>query len=168
MAARTTAQPAASSAAPGVVSVIAAGARVTLTGVSLGTAGIRVTASDGAGLSAEQRFTATVTASAFTDDPIQPGVTPIRAVHFTELRSRTDGLRRGAGLAAFAWTDPVLTAGATWIKLAHLLEVRSALAEAYAAAGRPAPRWTDADPMVGAPVRGAHVMELRAAVMALE
>ncbi len=158
----------ASSAAPGVVSVIAAGARVTLTGVSLGTAGIRVTASDGAGLSAEQRFTATVTASAFTDDPIQPGVTPIRAVHFTELRSRTDGLRRGAGLAAFAWTDPVLTAGATWIKLAHLLEVRSALAEAYAAAGRPAQRWTDADPMVGAPVRGAHVMELRAAVLALE
>ena len=49
------------------------------------------------------------------------------------------------------------------------VELRTALADAYAAAGQPAPRWTDAAPAAGAtPIRAAHLMELRAAVTALE
>ena len=108
-------------------------------------------------------------AAPFTDDPIQPGVTPVRAVHFTELRVRVDALRAAAGLARFDWTDPVLRAGATPVRLAHLLELREALGAAYAAAGRAAPRWTDPAPTGGAtPIRAAHLTELRAAVVGLE
>ena len=160
----------ASSTAPNVVTARASGARVTLTAAAAGTATIRVTATDPGGLSAAQSFTVTVKATAaFTDDPIQPGVTPIRAVHFTELRSRIDALRAAAGLARFGWTDAVITAGVTPVRRVHLTELRSALAAAYAAAGRTAPRWTDAVPAGGTtPVRAVHVMELRTAVMALE
>ena len=160
-----------SSSAPRVVSVLAAGARVTLTAVAEGTATIRVTASDPGGLTATQTFSVRVGGSSttFTDPEIVPGVTPVRAVHFTELRARIDGLRTAAGLGRFTWTDAVLTPGVTRVRLVHLLQMRSALAGAYTAAGRPAPRWADAAPTGGAtPIRAAHLMELRAAVLALE
>ena len=151
-----------------VVAARATGARVTLTAVSVGTATVEVTATDPDGLSAAQSFRVRVTAP-FTDDPLVPGETPVKVVHFTELRARIDVLRGEAGLAPFRWTDPVLRARATPVKLAHLLELRSALAEAYGAAGRPAPRWTDASPAAGTtPIRALHLTELRAAVLALE
>ena len=103
----------ASSSAPRVVAVSTAGARVTLTAVSGGTATIRVTATDPGGLSAAQSFTVTVPAAGarFTDDPLQTGVTPVRAVHFMELRVRIDLLREAAGLGRQRWTDPELRAG---------------------------------------------------------
>ena len=105
----------------------------------------------------------------FTDDPIAPGVTPIKAVHFLELRTRIDALRVGAGLPRFGWTDPVLRMGVMPVRLAHLLELRTAVAEAYTAAGRSAPSWTDAAPAGGVTsIRAAHLMELRAVVLALE
>ena len=160
-----------SSSAPRVVAVQAAGARVTLAAVGEGTAAIRVTATDPGGLSATQAFTVTVTAMRvpFTDDPLVPGVTPIKAVHFTELRMRIDALRSTGSLARFSWTDPVLRPGVTRVRRVHLLELRQALAEAYSAAGRAAPRWTDASPAAGStPIWAAHVTELRAAVLALE
>ena len=161
-----------SSSAPRVVAARAAGARVTLTAVGEGTATIRVTATDPGGLSATQSFTVTVSTSVsapFTDDPLQPGVTPVRAVHFTELRTRIGALRSAAGLLRFSWTDPVLRAGMTPVRRVHLLELRSALAEAYQAAGRSAPHWTDASPAAGStPIRALHLNELRAAVLALE
>ena len=157
-----------SSSAPDVATVLAAGARVTVTAVAPGRAVIEVRATDADGLSAAQTFGVRVTAP-FTDDPIRPGVTPIKAVHFMELRARIDLLRREAGLARFGWTDPELRAGVTPARLAHLLELRSALDEAYRAAGRTAPRWTDGAPVSGVtPVRAAHLTELRAAVVALE
>ena len=162
----------ASSSVPQVVTASAAGARVTLMGVGTGTATVRVTATDPGGLSATHSFAVTVEATAtasFTDHPIQAGVTPVRAVHFTELRSRIDALRRAAGLTRFPWTDPVLTAGVTPIGLVHLMELRLALAAAYGAAGRTAPGWTDASPVAeSTPIKAAHLMELRAAVLALE
>ncbi len=161
-----------SSSAPMVVTVSAAGARVTLTAVGAGRSTVTATATDPGGLSAAQSFTATVSdrpPATFTDHPIRPGVTPVRAVHFTELRARIDGLRAAAGLGRFPWTDPVLTAGVTRVRLVHLVELRTALAAAYAAAGRTPPVWTDAPPAAGStPVRAAHLMELRAAVTALE
>ena len=157
-----------SSSAPQVVTASVAGTLVTLTAVGEGAVAIQVTASDSDGLSATQSFRVRVTAP-FTDDPIVPGETPVRAVHFTELRVRIDILRREAGLAPFSWTEPVLLAGVTRVRLAHLLDLREALSAAYAAAGRAAPRWTDASPAAGStPIRAAHVTELRAAVLALE
>ena len=105
----------------------------------------------------------------FTDDPLRPGVTPIRAVHFTELRTRIGALRAAVGLAPFDWTDAVLQAGVTPIRIVHLLELREALGTAYEAAGRVVPRWTDAAPVAGSTViRAAHLTELRALVISLE
>ena len=161
-----------SSSAPNVVAVGAAGTRVKLTAVSLGTATVRVTATDPGGRSAAQSFTVTVTpkiVAPFTDDPLQPGVTPVKAVHFVELRQRIDALRAAAGLGRQRWTDPVLRAGVTPVRLEHLTELRSALEAVYSAAGRPVPRWTDPAPVRGVtPIRAVHLTELRAAVVALE
>ena len=161
---------AAASSAPHVVMARASGGRVTLTAAAAGMAAIQVTATDPGGLSATQSFAVTVKASAqFTDDPIRPGVTPVKAIHFTELRTRIDAVRREAGLGPFPWADRVLTAGVTPVRLVHLLELREALGAAYAAAGRSAPRWSDASPVAGStPIRAAHVTELRAAVLVLE
>ena len=147
----------ASSSAPHVVTARAVDSRVTLAAVDAGTATAEVTATDPDGLSAVQSFRVRVTAP-FTDDPIVPGETPVRAVHFTELRARIDVLRQEAGLAPFAWTGPALRAGVTPVRLTHLLELRAAVAAAYASA-----------PSAGTtPIRAAHLMELRAAVLALE
>ena len=158
----------ASSSASHVVTALTAGARVTLAAAGAGTATIEVRATDPDGLSATQSFRVRVTAP-FTDDPIQPGVTPVRAVHFTELRARIDALREEAGLGRFRWTNPVLRPGVTPVRRVHLLELRAALVEAYAAAGRAAPRWTDTSPAAEmTPIRALHLTELRAAVLALE
>ena len=164
---------AASSSAPQVVRVSAAGPRLTLTAVSGGEAAVQVTATDPDGLGATQSFVAVVTATTagarFTDDLLRPGVTPVRAVHFMELRARIDLLREAAGLGRQRWTDPVLRVAVTPVRLVHLLELRSALEAAYRAAGRPAPRWTDPAPARGrTPIRAAHLTELRNAVAALE
>ena len=159
----------AASSAPGVVTVMAADARLTLTAVSEGTATIRVRASDRGVLDAEQQFAVIVDEAAFTDDPIVPGVTQVRAVHFTELRRRIDALRARTGLGRFPWTDLTLQPGVTPVRAMHLLDLREALSGAYAAAGRAALRWTHASPAPGTtPIRSAHLTELRAAVLALE
>lgn len=161
-----------SSSAPQVVTAGVTGVLVTLTAVAEGTATIGVTATDPGGLSAAQSFTVTVEVSGsepFTDDPIRSGVTPVKSVHFTELRARIDALRRAAGLPVFSWTDPVLRPRAMSVRLVHLLELRQALAGVYASVGRAAPRWTDSVPTPGStPVKAVHLMELRAAVVTLE
>ena len=160
-----------------VATVGVAGARVTVTPVTpaaLGAAGattILVTATDegGSGTSATQRFTVTVPdGSQFTDRPIRRG-TPIRAIHFLELRDRIDALRVRENLSRFQWTDPIITAGVTPVKLVHLMQLRAALDEVYDRLGRPRPSYTDAAVTVRATtITATHVMELRAAVVALE
>ena len=108
-------------------------------------------------------------AARFTDDPIVPGVTPVKAIHFRELRARIDVVRVAAGLEAYGWTDQVLTSGVTPVRLAHLLELRSALGEAYAVEGQGGPSYSDAALVAGrTAIRAAHVMEVRAAVVAAE
>ncbi len=160
------------SSAPQVVTASVTCAFVMLAAASKGAATIRVTATDPAGLSAAQSFTVTVEVSVsepFTDHPIRPGVTPVKAVHFTELRARIDALRRAVGLPAFSWTDTVLRPGVTSVKLAHLRELREALGDAYVAVGRVEPGWTDPALAAGStPISATHVMELRAAVVELE
>ena len=161
---------AANSSTPGVAAVSVSGSGVTVTPVSAGTATVTVTATDagGSNTSATQAFAVTVPRP-FTDHPIVAGETPIRAVHFTELRERIDALRMREGLAAYGWTDPVLRAGVTPVRLVHLRELRAALAAAHREAGRAVPSWTDAAPAAGVTrIRAVHLMELRAAVAALE
>lgn len=160
----------ATSSSPVVATVAVAGSVVTVTPVSEGMTSVMVTATDTGGLSATQPFAVTVSRFApFTDDPLRPGVTPIKAVHLTELRTRIDSLRREVEQQVFFWTDSVLRPGVTPVRRVHLIELRGALSEAYVAAGRAAPRWTDPAPVAGlTPIRAAHVTELRAAVRALE
>ena len=164
---------AATSSTPAVARVQAAGARVTLSPIAVGTATITAIATDAAGsnATAAQRFVVTVTrsAAAFTDHPLRPGATPIKAVHFLELRARIDGVREGLGLTPFRWTDPVLVPGVTRVRSVHLTDLRTALYQAYTAAGRPPPRHTDPEMSAGVTaIRAAHLMEIRAAVLALE
>ena len=107
--------------------------------------------------------------TAFTDHSIEPGVTPVKAIHFRELRARIDALRAAARRPAFRWTDRGLSPRVTPIKRVHLTELRAALGEAYSAAGRAALTYTDPAITAGTTViRAAHLMELRAAVVALE
>jgi len=101
----------------------------------------------------------------FTDDPLVPGTTAVKAVHITELRQTIDQLRARAGLALAAWTDVPITPGVTLVRAAHLAELRAALGAVYAAAGRPAPSYTNGDPTGGTSVIAAvDIADLRTAI----
>ena len=159
----------------GVVRVGVTGPVLRITAAMAGDAAVDMTASDGRGWATQ---TARILSCApdcrdcpptsFSDHPIRPGSTRVKAVHFVELRSRIDTLRMREGLQTFAWTDPTLTPGATAIRRIHVTELRTALEALYVAAGRARPA---AEPVVTAGdtvIRAAHLMELRAAVLTLE
>ena len=104
----------------------------------------------------------------FTDDPLVAGSTPVRAIHFRELRQSIGNLRARAGLPPMQWTDPTLRAGVTLVKSVHLTELRAALDAVHDAVGRARPSYTDATVTTqGAAIKAVHVMELRDAVAAL-
>ncbi len=115
---------------------------------------------------AGQAFTVTETAPPFTDDPLQAGVSIVRAVHITELRIRIDALRQRYALSAFAWTDASLTG--MFVSAAHISQLRAALAPVYTAAGRAQPTYTDPNLTSGTFIKAAHIAELRAAVIVIE
>ena len=162
----------ASSSRIGVVTVAVSGSTVTLTPVATGTATVTVTARDPGGLSATQSIAVTAQGAGvngFTNEPLVPGVTPVLAIHFRELRTRIDALRTQAGLSAYAWTDPTLRAGVTGVRGVHLTELRTALRQAYDASGQSPPAYTDAVVRAGTtPIRAAHITELRTTVVELE
>jgi hypothetical protein len=102
--------------------------------------------------------TPTPPAVAFTDDPLRPGITVIKALHLIELRNAVNAWRTAAGLAPItAWTDPS-PLGAT-IKAVHILELRNALDPALRAFGRTPSFSSGVAP--GQPVRAVHFQELR-------
>ena len=158
------------SSSPGVAAVSVSGSTAAVTPVGEGTSAVTVTATDPDGASATQQFSVVVAARAtFTDHPIVPGTTPIRAAHFTELRERIAALRARHGLPAFPWTDPTLMAGVTPVRRIHLTELRSALDAVYDAVRRSRPAYADVRGVAGAtPIKAAHIMELRAAVLDVE
>ena len=109
------------------------------------------------------------TTTSFTDDPIHPGTTLVKAVHFQELRARIAALRAREGLPVVQWTDSTLVAGVTPVRREHLTELRAALDAVYAALDRPPPSYTDPAATAGATaIEAVHLMELRSAVLALE
>jgi len=99
----------------------------------------------------------------FTDDPLVPGVHTMKAVHMTELRSRIDALRAARGLAAWPWAS--LSAG-TLIRGSDITELRTALNSEYAERRLPAPAYADSSTS-GAPIKAAHIIQLRTFVTAL-
>jgi subtilisin family serine protease len=105
--------------------------------------------------------------SSFTDSPLVAGVTPLKAVHILELRTRIDAQRTRFGLGTATWTDPGLTAG-TIARAVHVEEMRARLVEATLAAGVGGISFTDPALTAGFPIRAVHISELRAAVLSLE
>ena len=107
-------------------------------------------------------------AQVWTDDPLVPGRTPIKAMHIVELRSKVNDRLTECGTAAFSFTDPTLLPGSTPIRAVHVAEIREALNHAYRVCERtPLPMYTDRVLDRG-PIRATHITELRAAVFALE
>lgn len=105
---------------------------------------------------------------AFTDEPLTAGVTPIRALHLSELRQRVDAQRARFGLPAGSWATATISPGVTLITAQHVIELRAALVETYQAAGLPSPAFTDAVLTTGSLVKALHISELRAAIRILE
>jgi hypothetical protein len=104
----------------------------------------------------------------FTDDPLTPGFTVIKTVHITELRQCIDALRARVGLPSFNWSDPTLTASATLIRARHILDLRVALAELYSLLRWSGPTYIDPDLGIGTPAKGAHIQQIRQAIVALQ
>ena len=105
----------------------------------------------------------------FSDDPLVPGSTVIKALHITELRSRIDALRLRVQLFPFSYTDPAPTPGVTVVTARYISELRSALADVYVAEGLVPPGYTDATLVPGLTViKAIHITELRDFVGALE
>ena len=95
-----------------------------------------------------------------------PGVTTVRAIHITELRSRIDAARGPRGLPQFMYTDPPPSPGSVIVDR-HVSEMRSALAEGWAEAGLALPVYT-IPVLTGVSIRAVHISELRRASTGLE
>jgi len=104
----------------------------------------------------------------FTNDPLAPSSTVIKAVHITEPRARIDAVRMRYGLAPFAYTHASLTAGTTLATAVDFMELRTALAEAYALAGFAPAAYTHASLAPGDVIRAIDLTEVRQAIGAIE
>lgn len=94
----------------------------------------------------------------FTDDPLVPGSTVIKAIHLTQLRQAVNAVRMAAGFGAATFTDP--NPSRIPVKAVHINELRNALTPALAALGKTAV-YTDPALSRGMPVRAIHFQELR-------
>lgn len=101
--------------------------------------------------------------SIFTDDPLQPNVTTIQALHITELRDAVNQLRGRAGLPAVNWTLPVAPGGL--ITAAPIVELRAKLDDALLALGLATGGYS-AGLSTNLNVRAVHIQELRDRVKA--
>lgn len=108
------------------------------------------------------------TTSQFADDPVVPGVTPVKKAHLDELRARINWLRSANGLTMRVFTDRIITAQFTPPKTAHIAELRAALADVYTAMGRTLPIYTDPTLGPNSTIKAVHINELRAAILAIE
>ncbi|HEY9284605.1 MAG TPA: hypothetical protein VIP46_14210, partial [Pyrinomonadaceae bacterium] len=120
----------------------------------------RVRAIDAVGTKSGYSNSVVATALSFTDSVLTAGATPVKAVHFTELRQAVNSVRSAAGLAASNWTDANLV-GAT-VKGVHMQEMRTSLGEALSKLKAAPPAFTDSPVVPGATViKKAHIEELR-------
>ena len=98
----------------------------------------------------------------FTDPALIAQVTPVKAAHFTELRTAVDAVRKLAngGVANnFSYTDPVITAQSTPVMAIDVTELRSALDAARSTLGLPALSYT-----AGSTILAVQITELRSGV----
>ena len=147
---------------------------ITVTGGASGTGNGTVNYSVAANTATSQRagtvtiagetFTVTQRA-AFTDDPLTAESTSIKAVHFTELRTRINALRVGCTLGNYSFTG-TLTAGSTTVDAVHVNELRIALNEAFDACGQTEP--FSGTISAGTVITAAQIAAIRAQVVTLE
>lgn len=97
----------------------------------------------------------------FTNDPLLAGVTPVRAIHITELRAGINALRTSAGLTSFSFAETIVSGG--FVKASHIGELRTALDQTRAALGLT--KITYAYAIVsGAVIHAIDIMEIRNAL----
>ena len=135
---------------------------------ALGAVDVIVTSLDGQVATLPGGFTyVTVAPLTFTDNPLQAGVTPVRALHLNELRTAITTLRSRYSLPTPTWPSGAIGIG-TVIQAAHLTEVRAALADVYIAAGLAVPAWSPATVTGGSTVIAAsQIAQVRAATLAM-
>jgi len=100
----------------------------------------------------------------FTDDPLVAQVTPIRAVHVTQLRTAVNAVRTTANLQPASWTDDPLQSGMTVVKATHIEQLRTKLDEALFVLGFTTGGYTDSPLATGASgtnVKKVHIDQLR-------
>ena len=105
--------------------------------------------------------------AAFTDPTVVAGLTPIKAVHFTELRSRIDAVRARYGLGPYPYTNASTVPSVSALAAVDILEMRTALAEAYIDAGLTPPIYLTS-PGPGVAIVVADIADLRSNVVAIE
>jgi hypothetical protein len=94
----------------------------------------------------------------FTDDPLVPGETVIKAIHLIELREAVNAVRAAAGLAPVSWTDP--SPAGVPVRAVHIEELREALTPALTLLGKTA-SYTDPVLTTDTPVKAVHFQEIR-------
>ena len=104
---------------------------------------------------------------AFIDDPLVAETAMLRAAYMTELRARIDAVRSRYGLTTFNYTNASMIPGTSIVMATDLTELRAALAQTYTAAGQTPPTYSTS-PAVDALIRIADIVELRAAVVAID
>jgi hypothetical protein len=124
---------------------------------AIGVTRVTVTATDTASHSASCSFNVTVrpATTAFTDDPLIPGATTIKAVHLAEIRQEVNRVRIAAGLQAVSWST-----ADTIVRASHVTEIRNALAPVLSAQGRTA-NYAHPTLTAGMPVTAVDFEELR-------
>jgi hypothetical protein len=93
----------------------------------------------------------------FTDDPLVPGTTVVKRVHFDEARLLVNVLRASAGLPPFSFDG---TYPGPFIRASHLASLRTALTEARQVLGMDPPTFTDAA-TPGTRIKAVHLVEIR-------
>lgn len=100
------------------------------------------------------------TTVAFSDDPVGSGITPVRAIHMTELQNAVNAVRATAGMGPAVFT--AITPGVA-VEATHLDAIRSALAQARAQLGLTTATYTQPS-ITGWTITAAHVNETRGGV----
>jgi hypothetical protein len=96
----------------------------------------------------------------FTEDPLLVRTTRVRSLHFTELLTAVNAMRRSAGLSIIP-ADPTVAAGLT-ARAAHVQNLRDGLAAARSAIGLPALTFTNPALVAGSTaIMAIHVQEIR-------
>lgn len=150
--------------------VPATGSTITYTDTITGSSGVtaylyRVRAANSSNTNFSDYTIDLATTITFTDGQLTAGVTPIKAVHLTELRQAVNAVRALAGLGQASWTypDPVSTpvAQRRVIHWQDVAEMRSKLDEALNPLNRV--QAYPATPAVasGAPIKAVHFTQIR-------